>query len=410
MIVVIGAGVVGTLTAWHLAERGFEVIVVDREGASAMGCSFGNAGIIALGHAEAWGNPAAPLTMARAILGRDPALKVSKFFDPDLWRWGLAFLAQCHPRAFARNSAKLLALSLVSKRELQRISADEGIPYKTETDGTLYIYKDQKQFLHRLHTLESDTSHAEMFKVKTADELVKMEPALAGIKADLVGGIHSLVDETGHCHLFVSQLAEALQASGRVTFRFNFDVEELGLDGRRVTSVRNKNEEISCSGVVIASGAFASSFLRTYGVATYVYPVKGYSVTYDISDPVQAPKYSMLDETELVCVTRLGDQLRFTGFAELAGGDLSLDPGPLGTLQEFARKNYSSAIDPNSAKMWAGSRPATPTSVPYVGKARKYDNMWLNVGHGQLGWTMAAGTGLQIADLIDESQARRFQC
>lgn len=400
MIVVVGAGVAGVLTAWQLADRGHEVTVIEQHAGPALGCSFGNAGIVAIAHAEAWGSPAAPWAMVRALFGKDPAIRISNLHDPALWSWGLSFLRQCLPKTFQANSKQMLNLCRRSQQELQRISNAEAIPYQTTTSGTIYLFQNQKQFDHRLGALEKDPTTKGVFDSKSVDALIDMEPSLEAFRQQLVGGFHSSLDDTGHCHLFVSQLAERLHSSGRVRFLYNCKMTGFSKTGGTIESVTTDQGSIKCTGVIIATGAQTTPLLKPYGVKPQIYPVKGYHVTYDIIDDAYAPNFSMLDETELICITKLGPLLRFTGFAELAGGDLSLTEAPLAHLENYAERMFGNAIRAGTGRRWAGSRPATPSSLPYVEQAKGWTNLWLNAGHGQLGWTMSAATAAQIADLV----------
>jgi len=401
MIVVIGAGVVGTLTAWHLAERGHSVTVIDRESAPAGGCSFGNAGLIALGHAEAWAGPEVPKAMARALFGLNPTVKMSKPWDPFLWLWGLNFLANCTSRAHNENSRKLLQLSQFSARALHQIELQEGLSYHQRRTGSLYLYSDERQYRNRIAAIRTDPVARQLFEPLSVEDLLELEPALTRVKSKLAGGLISKSDSSGDCALFTSRLAYALSASGRAMFKYNAIVSGFTVTNKRITAVTTDTGRIDCQGVVIAAGTGSRQLLSNLGVNSLIYPVKGYSATYDIVSSAAVPEYSAVDETELVAFSRFGDRLRLTGFAEMAGTDLSLRQERLDALDAYAHRTFGDAVDTDNATYWAGLRPATPSSLPYLGRLKIAENLWVNAGHGQLGWTMAAGSGRLIADLVD---------
>lgn len=400
-VIVLGAGVAGVLTAYHLARRGHQVLAVDGAAAPAMGCSHGNAGIIALGHAQAWAGPSAPKSMAQAFLGRDPALRISTFRDPALWRWGLHFLANCTADAHARNSAKLLKLSRYSASLLREIEEREEIGYHQRHAGALYLFKNRRQYEERAALVRNDPAASGIFRLLGVDELLSLEPALRGIAGGLAGGMLSEKDSSGDCRQFTSRLVQSLIADGSAGFRFGCAVTGLRTHGGRIAAVETADGPLSCEAVVVAAGAGTPSIMRKVGISPLIYPVKGYAATYPIIRPDAVPEFPAVDETDLVAFSRFGNRLRLTGIAELAGDDPVIRRDRTEALDAYAAQAFGDAVDIGKAHHWAGLRPSTPSSPPYLGKVRGFENLWINAGHGQLGWTMAAGAGRVLADLME---------
>lgn len=401
MIVVLGAGVVGLLTAHYLAARGDHVAVVDRESAPAEACSRGNAGIVAIGHAEAWAGPDAPGRLLRAAFGRDPAIKIASFWDLELMRWGGRFLANCTKAAHRRNSDRLLRLSTYSRELLRSLEDELALEYGQQHAGSIYFFQDPRQFEARLRSLDGAARDAGAFRELSAAAIVELEPALAPIAADLAGGFLSSGDFSGDCHLFCRALASHLRKNNRVRFCYDTDVTRLRIEKGLVKAVETASgPDLDCDTVVVALGAGTPRVLMSAGARAPIYPVKGYSATYPVTDSARAPKLSGVDETALVGFARYGDRLRLTAMAEFAGGDLSTPRARLQVLDRYAASAFAGAIDLTRAEHWAGSRPSTPQGPPYLGRLKHCPNLWVNAGHGQLGWTMAAGSGRIVADLI----------
>ncbi len=396
MATILGAGVVGICTARALARAGHRVTVIDRDAEPASGTSWGNAGIIALGHATAWAGPEAPRQITRALLGRDPAVGVRRI-DPSLVRWGTAFLRQCTARAAIRNTGRVRRLAQLGRDELRRIEAAEGIAYHQRHDGGFYVYTDAGQWRAER---AREAGNPGLTAMEPAD-LAAADPGLAGFGSDLAGGFLSADDSRGDCAAFTRALARRLERDG---VRFVMETEIKGLEraGDRITALRNAGPPIRCEGpVILACGSAVPRLVRPLGLGALICPVKGYSATYPVRDPDRVPARSFVDETSLVGVSTLGDRLRVTARAEFAGHDLSVPDAARARLDAYATTRFGEAIDTGGAVYWAGLRPSTPTGAPYLGRVRGIGNLWINAGHGQLGWTMAAGAGRLLAERID---------
>ncbi len=393
--VVIGAGAVGIMTARALHLRGKKVTVIDRLPGPAEFCSRGNAGLMAVGHAKAWAEPAAIPAMVRAVLGREPSVKLTNVLDPALWRWGIAFLGQCSSRANAANTAKLQALSRMSREMLLAAETDMGLPVETRHDGALYLFQDTAQF----QSYAAKLGIGAEIDVLDRDALVALEPGLSGMGARLSGGLRSHVDSVGDCRLFSERTGAWLSGEG-IDFRYETSVTGFAQNAGRITAVETNAGPVACTEVVLATGVETPDLTRGLGFMPNIYPVKGYSGTWRITDPAGVPHLPFVDETDLLAVSNFGDRLRVTAIAEFAGRDLSLPAKRIKILDDYVRRNFASGVDLDHPEYWAGLRPTTPAGPPYLGRARAYDNLWINAGHGQLGWTMSLGSAEILAQAM----------
>lgn len=397
-IIVIGAGIVGAMTAFYLAKRGLEVLVIDAASRPAEVTSHANAGIIAVGHAKSWAGPGAPLQILQALTGRSASVVVTGRPDTALMRWGLSFMMNCTTRAAVRNTGKLQALSRRSRELLPGVAEEVGLGDQMQLEAGLYIFQDHRQFDEYLHSLSSDDRKT--LAPLDREELISLDPALAGIGHGLVGGLKSTLDAAGDCRLFTCRALDHAGSRLGVRTLFGQKITGFGVDGQTVHAVRVQNREIPCTAVVVAAGVESTDLLRPLGVSPNIYPVKGYSGTWQITDPAAAPRLPYIDETNLLAVATYGGKLRATFLAEFAGKDRSLAPERTTHLQDYVCRHFGSAIDPKSAEFWTGLRPSTPEGPPYLGRVRKVQNLWINSGHGQLGWTMALASAEYLAARI----------
>jgi len=399
-VIVIGAGVVGTLTAFWLAEQGFRVQVFEQKPGSALGTSYGNAGIVALGHAEAWGSPNTPRHLMSALLGRNAALKISKPLDPALWRWGSGFLRESTAARYKSNSNQLLRLCEYSIQQLRGVGDREGIEHYRSDIGALYLFRDPALFRARVNGIASDPDAIRLLEIKTPEQIRAMDPALAQIADSLSGGIFSRHDISGDCRMFTQALSDRLIASGRCEFHFGTTVRSFVPGEGGTVGVQTDRGLSIADHVVITAGFASTALMEPLGIYLPIYPVKGYSMTFPILNGYRAPRYPGIDEDHLVSYARYGDRLRMTSVAEFAGDDDSLVGSRLQAIADFAYDMCGDSLDYENVERWAGLRPATPASSPYLGRVAAFNNLWVNAGHGQLGWSMSAGSGRLIADAI----------
>ena len=402
-VLVLGAGVIGTTAAWFLRAAGHEVTVVERQKAAAQETSFANGGQISVSHVEPWANPAAPLKILRWLGQPDAPLLFRPRLDWHQWRWALQFLIECLPWRTRRNMLQILAISKYSGAALRELRTATAIAYDELHRGILQIYTDREDFDDAATAAELVRQYGIAREVKTAGECVALEPALAARRDWIVGGTYTATDETGDARKFTLALA-ALAAERGVAFRFGATVESLAVAegticGVRMVNETNRKEVLAADAYVVCLSSHTPKLLDPIGVHALIYPAKGYSATLPIVDPTAAPTISITDDARKIVFTRLGDRLRVAGTAELSGYDLELNPVRCEALTRRAVEWFGAAIDAKRAEYWTGLRPATPSNVPLIGKTR-YPNLYLNTGHGTLGWTMAAGSGKALAEIV----------
>ena len=397
-VVILGSGVVGTASAWYLAEAGHEVVVLDRQVGAGLETSFGNAGEISPGASASWAAPGIPLQVLKWVFVRHRPLIIRPRPDPAMIGWCLGMLRNCTAARYELNKARMLPLAEYSRDRLRALRAALGIAYDERAKGILLLCRSAK---------ELDGARAEgallqkfgvRFELLDREACIGVEPALAPVREKIAGGLRLPDDETGDCFKFTQALAAAARQRG-VEFRYGTTIERIALEGDRVSGIVTDRGTVSGDAYVVALGSFSPLLLKPIGIRVPVYPVKGYSLTLAITDPAGAPESSVVDETHKVAITRLGDRVRVGGIAELAGYDLALRQAPRRTLEHVVRDLFPRAGEVGEATFWCGLRPMTPDGPPLVGPTR-YRNLWLNTGHGTLGWTMACGSGHLIADLI----------
>ncbi len=397
-VVVLGAGVIGVATAYYLAKGGAQVTVVDRQGEAAGETSYANAGLIAPTHAYAWASPRAPGILLASLWRDDTALRLKPRFDPALVRWGLGFLANCTAARNRANTLNKLRLCLYSRECLVQLRAAEGLGYDQATRGALYLYRDAAHLAVGLANARLLQDHGATIEAIDVERLAALEPALAHMNGRLSGALYAAEDESGDCRLFSLALAERCRALG-VAFRWNETVRSLAAEGERVRGVVTDRDRIEGDAFVLALGSYSPRVARSVGLGLPIYPVKGYSLTFPIRDTRAAPVIPGVDEKYLVAYARLGDRLRVTATAEFAGYDTGHRPRDFAVMTRVARELFPDAADTERPEYWACLRPMTPDGPPIMGRTR-HANLWLNTGHGHIGWTMAAGSGRIVADLI----------
>ena len=397
-VLVLGSGVVGTSVAYYLARAGHEVEVIDRQPGPALETSFGNAGEVSPGYSSPWAGPGVPLKAIKWMLMRHSPLVIWPLLDPAMWRWGAAMLANCTERAYALNKSRMVPIAEYSRDCLKALRADTGIAYDDRALGTLQLFRTQAQLDGTAKDIQILKDYKVPFEVLDREGFVKVEPALALTQEKFVGALRLPGDETGDCFKFTNRLAEMALALG-ASFRWSTDIQRLEMQGGQIAGVRTGAGVMRADRYVLALGSYSPLLLQPVGIRIPVYPVKGYSITVPISDAKFAPESTIMDETHKVAVTRLGDRIRVGGTAELAGYSLALRETRRATLEHVVDDLFPKGGDVSKASFWCGLRPMTPDGTPIVGPT-PLANLLLATGHGTLGWTMAAGTGRVIADLI----------
>ncbi len=397
-VLVLGGGVIGTTTAYYLARRGASVTVIDRQAGPALETSFANAGQVSPGYATPWAAPGIPLKALKWLCQAHAPLRIRPDGSLYQWQWLAAMLSNCTPERYARNKARMMRLAEYSRDCLRALRSEVPLAYEHRSGGTLQLFRTQAQLdaagrdvavLSELGVPHQLLSHA---------DLTRHEPALAHSAVPLAGGLRLPNDETGDCYLFTQQLAQEAGRLG-VRFRFGACIEGLVISGDAITGVIVDGEQVAARQVVLALGSYSRPMLRALGLDLPVYPVKGYSLTVPLSDPVAAPVSTVLDETFKVALTRFDQRMRVGGMAELAGFDLALRPARRATLEKVVNDLFPQAGDLAEASFWTGLRPMTPDGTPVIGPT-PCKGLWLNTGHGTLGWTMACGSGRVLADVM----------
>jgi D-amino-acid dehydrogenase len=402
-IVVLGAGVVGVAAAWYLAQDGHEVTVVDRREGPALETSFANGGQVSASHAEPWANPEAPAKVLKWLGREDAPLLFRLRLDPRQWRWGLQFLLECLPSRTRRNTIQCLNLALYSRDCLRELRRATGIEYDQLERGILAFYTDPREFEHGVAAAGLMREFGCDREVKSVAECVAIEPALAACRDRLAGGIFTATDESGDAQRFTRELARLAAAKG-VAFRWNTTVESLASAGDAIAGARCRSdghpqELLTADAYVVALGSYSPFVLAPLRVPCPVYPAKGYSATIAIEGHRGAPTVSLTDLAWKIVFTRLGDRLRVAGTAELSGYGIDLNHVRCEALIRRTFDLFPDAGNRRTPEFWAGLRPATPSNVPLVGRTG-YRNLFVDTGHGTLGWTMACGSARALADLV----------
>ncbi|MGH8353952.1 MAG: D-amino acid dehydrogenase [Pseudomonas sp.] len=397
-VLVLGSGVIGTASAYYLARAGFEVVVVDRQSASAMETSYANAGQVSPGYASPWAAPGVPLKAIKWLLQQHAPLAIKATANLDQYLWMAQMLRNCTAARYAVNKERMVRLSEYSRDCLDELRAETGITYEGRTLGTTQLFRTQAQVDNAAKDIAVLERSGVPYELLDRAGIARVEPALAKVTDKLAGALRLPNDQTGDCQLFTTRLVEMAKQLG-VEFRFGQSIERLDFAGDRVNGVWIDGKLETADHYVLALGSYAPHLLKPLGIRAPVYPLKGYSLTVPITDPAMAPTSTVLDETYKVAITRFDNRIRVGGMAEIAGFDLSLNPRRRATLEMITADLYPQGGDLSQATFWTGLRPATPDGTPIVG-ATGLRNLFLNTGHGTLGWTMACGSGRFLADLM----------
>ena len=397
-VIVLGAGVLGVTSAWYLAKAGHEVTVIDRQQGPALETSFANAGEVSPGYSSPWAAPGIPMKALKWMFQRHAPLVIQPKLDWQRISWMARMLSNCTSSAYAINKSRMVRLAEYSRDCLGELRAETGIQYDQRMQGTLQVFRKPEQMDAAGKDIEVLRADGVPFEVLDCAGCIAAEPGLAGSADRIAGGLRLPGDETGDCFKFTNRLAEMAEAAG-VTFRWGVSIEALEAEGGRISAVRTDKGRMTADRYVLAMGPHSPKLVKHLGLNLPIYPLKGYSLTIDIEDESRAPVSTVMDETYKVAITRLGDRIRVGGLAEIAGYDLRLNPRRRATLTKSVSELFGGSGDPDKALFWTGLRPMTPDGTPIVG-ATPIPNLFLNTGHGTLGWTMSAGSGRLVADLI----------
>ena len=405
-VVVLGSGVIGVTSAYQLAKAGHEVTVVDRQPAAGLETSYANAGEVSPGYSAPWAGPGVPLKAIKWLLMHHRPLVIRPQLDMNLLRWGVAMLRNCTTARYELNKGRMVRLAEYSRDCMKVLRAETGLNYDQRMQGTLQLFRTQAQLDGTGADITILKRYGVRFELLDRAGCIRHEPALAKVQTKFVGGLLLPGDETGDCFKFTQNLA-ALAAQRGVIFRHGTTIQKLQSDGASVgasiTGVVTDGGTLKADAYLLAMGSHSPKLLSPIGIDIPVYPVKGYSITVPITQASGAPESTVMDETHKVAVTRLGNRIRVGGTAELAGYDLRLHEARRRTLEHVVTDLFPDGGDVSRAEFWCGLRPMTPDGTPVLG-GTKLRNLYLATGHGTLGWTMAAGTGCVMADLMSGKQ------
>lgn len=397
-VAVLGAGVIGVTSAWYLAQAGHEVVVVDRQESPALETSFANAGEISPGYASPWAAPGIPTKALCWLFMKHAPLIVRPSFDMAMMRWIVGMLGNCTDAAYRINKSRMVRLAEFSRDQLIALRHDTGITYDERSQGTLQLFRTAKQLESVAKDIEVLKADGVPFELLDAAGCMGAEPGLATSSVPFVGGLRLPKDETGDCFKFTGALAKLAEAIG-VQFLMGRSIHALASDGGRISHVQTDQGDVTADCYIVALGSYSPLLVAPLGLRLPVYPVKGYSITAPITNADRAPVSTLLDESLKVAITRLGDRIRVGGMAELSGHSRNLPAARRDTLEYSVGSLFPGAGDLEGASFWSGLRPMTPDGTPVIGRTA-IANLYLNTGHGTLGWTMACGSGQIISDII----------
>ena len=397
--IVLGAGVVGVTTAYRLAANGHRVTVVDGETRAAMMTSFANAGLLAPAQGYAWASPSAPGLMLRSLWRGDQAIRVRPKASWRQWWWMLRFLRQCTAARHAANSAVTSALCQFSQLHMNRIVRETGVAYDARQGGLMYIYRSADGLQSADKKAATLRDRGIQLELMDGQEMLEVDPGLSQIAGDAAGGLYAPGDESGDAHLFTTALAEKAEAMG-ASFLFSTRVTRLVRRGGSIARVETDKGDLTADDYVLCLGVHSPDLVRPLGIDLPIWPMRGYSITVPVTDPEAAPRIGGVDYENLMAYCPMGDRLRITATAEIAGHDRNFTPADFAPLLGKARAMFGHCADFSNPKYWVGLRPMTPHGAPIVDRS-PVENLWLNVGHGHLGWTMSGGCAAIIADLVD---------
>jgi D-amino-acid dehydrogenase len=397
-VIILGSGVIGVTTAYYLARAGHEVVVVDRQAEPAQETSFANAGEVSPGYSSPWAGPGVPVKAIKWLLMRHGPLVIWPKLDPVMWWWMLKLLRNCTAERYAVNKSRMIPIAEYSRDCLRTLRAETGIKYDERSQGTLQLFRKQKQLDGTGDDIAVLKEYGVPYEVLDPAGCIAAEPGLAASTVKFVGGLRLPQDETGDCHMFTQALAKKAAKLG-VQFKFNTGIERLVAEGDKITGVVTSAGQLQADAYVAALGSWSPRMLKPIGIPVPVYPVKGYSITVPVIDADGAPVSTVMDESYKVAITRLGNRIRVGGTAEISGYSASLDAARRTTLDHSLTDMFPRGGDLGKATFWCGLRPMTPDGPPVIG-ATRYSNLHLNTGHGTLGWTMACGSGRVLADMI----------
>ena len=401
-VLIMGGGIIGVTSAYYLARQGHQVTLIDRQPGCGLETSFANAGQISPGYAAPWAAPGIPLKAIKWMLSKHAPLVINPKPEWDKIKFLTRLFAQCNATAYGRNKGRMLRLAEYSRSSLVQLQQQEGLDYDGRSLGTLQLFRSEKQVEASYKDMALLEQYQVPYQALDTDGCIAVEPALSRVRDKIVGGLRLPLDQTGDCYKLTQQLTEQCRHMG-VNFQFATEIQSIAVKQGRIQHVTTNQGQFAADRYVIAMGSYSTALLKTLGIDIPVYPVKGYSITVPVTNPQAAPLSTLMDETHKVAITRLGDRIRVAGTAELNGFNLDLNQKRRATVRHVVADLFPDAADLSQDEFWSGLRPMTPDGTPIIGET-PIDNLFLNTGHGTLGWTMSFGSGRLLADLISGRQ------
>jgi D-amino-acid dehydrogenase len=396
-ICILGAGALGVMTAYFLEQNGHKVTIIERQPEAAMETSFANGGQLSYSHAEPWANPAVlPKIVKWMFKENSPLVLSAKSLTPEMMAWGLKFLGQCTTAKARENTLNILRLALYSRQVMGELRGQTPVEFNFLPNGILHFFTEQTLLEGAIKQAAFQAEYGAPYHVLSAQQCIEKEPALAGLASQLVGGVFHPEDESGDIHYFTKGLAAQLK---NTEFHYNTQVVSLERDGRRIRAVRTNKNRIEADRFVMSLGSYSQKFLQPLGIRSNIYPMKGYSISVPINGK-KAPNLSITDQGSKIVYSRLGNIFRAAGTAEFAGHDTTITPKRIEHMKSEMKRVFGDCGDFDKATGWACLRPQTPSGAPVLGETT-YDNLYLNTGHGTLGWTLGAGSAKIVADMIE---------
>ena len=397
-VLILGGGVIGVTSAYFLAKQGHDVTVVERQESVALETSYANAGQVSYAYSSPWATPGIPLKAIKWLLSKHPPLVINPMMSTETLKFIYRMLKNCNHSSFNINKGRMLRISNYAKGCLSEIERDTKIEYEQRKKGFLQILRTNKQVVDTQKDIAVLEQFGTSYKVLDVDGCLAVEPGLKHVKHTIAGGLQFEGDVTGNCFKFTNELQKKCLELG-VNFEFNIIVESLLIDNRKICAVKTNKGDMAADSFVVAMGSYTAKLLQPVGIDIPVYPVKGYSITVPVLSDEDAPQSTVMDETHKVAITRLGNNVRAAGTAELTGYNLSLREKSRATVRHSVQSLFPYATDMSDDQFWTGLRPMTPDGTPVIGKT-PISNLFLNTGHGTLGWTMSTGSGKLIADIV----------
>jgi len=397
-VLILGGGVIGVTSAYFLAKQGHDVTVVERQESVALETSHANAGQVSYAYSSPWATPGIPLKAIKWLLSKHPPLVINPMMNTETLKFIYRMLKNCNQSSFNINKGRMLRISNYAKGCLSEIERDTKIEYEQRKKGFLQILRTNKQVVDTQKDIAVLEQFGTSYKVLDVDGCLAVEPGLKHVKDKIAGGLQFEGDVTGNCFKFTNELQKKCLELG-VNFEFNIIVESLLIDNRKICAVKTNKGDMAADSFVVAMGSYTAKLLQPVGIDIPVYPVKGYSITVPVLSDEDAPQSTVMDETHKVAITRLGNNVRAAGTAELTGYNLSLREKSRATVRHSVQSLFPYAADMSDDQFWTGLRPMTPDGTPVIGKT-PISNLFLNTGHGTLGWTMSTGSGKLIADIV----------